>query len=201
MNDNLVTVAPGIEGILQTDGCIFSTALQGYKGYPPLKTINGKRIRVSRLVLEHKLGRSIKPGCFACHSCDNPLCINPEHLWEGTAADNLKDAISKGRFSTYTWFKKGYCPPNRKLTFADASAIRELSSKGFKATELARDFGVSKSVVYRIIKGECYAQKEWVDDSLHSLSLQIESLRQQIAEMKSKFDSLSTRIDVIEGNK
>ena len=187
MSDNLVTVAPGIEGILQTDGCIFSTALQDRKGYPPLKTINGKRIRVSRLVLEHKLGRSIKAGCFACHSCDNPLCINPEHLWEGTAADNLKDAISKGRFSTSTCFKKGYCPPNRKLTDPEAAAIRELSLKGFNCAELARYFGVSKSAIYRIFKGKCYNKPD--------------DFSKKIAELQSKFDALLSRIDAIEGNK
>lgn len=55
-------------------------------------TINHKGgLRVNRLALERKLGRSIKPGYFACHHCDTASCVNPEHLYEGTNQENQKD--------------------------------------------------------------------------------------------------------------
>lgn len=50
-----------------------------------------------RIALGIKLGRPVAPGLFACHSCDNPNCVNPDHLWEGSNKDNLRDASAKGR--------------------------------------------------------------------------------------------------------
>lgn len=40
----------------------------------------------------------IEPGLLICHKCDNPLCINPSHLFKGTQKDNIQDCIKKNRF-------------------------------------------------------------------------------------------------------
>jgi hypothetical protein len=54
---------------------------------------------VHRQVLQNKLGRILGRTEFACHSCDVPACINPEHLWVGSHADNMGDAARKKRLS------------------------------------------------------------------------------------------------------
>jgi hypothetical protein len=57
--------------------------------------LNGRTIYVHRLLLERKLGRPIRPGYLALHTCDNPSCCNPDHLYEGTYSDNILDAVAR----------------------------------------------------------------------------------------------------------
>ena len=68
--------------------------------------IDGEWILAHRKVLEIKLGRKLALGMCACHTCDVRACVNPDHLWEGTIAQNNKDMMDKNR-----WVKpitKGY---------------------------------------------------------------------------------------------
>jgi hypothetical protein len=62
--------------------------------YPHAK-INDKNMEISRWILERKLGRPIRPGYYALHTCDHSLCVNPDHLYEGTQSDNLNDVIQR----------------------------------------------------------------------------------------------------------
>lgn len=81
-------------------GKTFSNRGQGF-----FRKTQGETIayRIS-FVLVH--GRPIKKGMYICHRCDNPSCVRPEHLFEGTPYDNTHDAISKGRMKISNLFKK-----------------------------------------------------------------------------------------------
>lgn len=73
------------------------------------------------------------------HSCDNPVCCNPEHLTIGTPKDNSEDMVTKGRSH------RGY-----KLTDEDVTAIMESAESG---KTLAKTFGVSQQTICDIRKG------------------------------------------------
>ena len=76
--------------------CIVWTGPLNNKGYG-YTSIDGQRWYVHRLsfVLANQV--AIPEGLDICHSCDVPLCINPDHLWVGTRADNMADSAAKGR--------------------------------------------------------------------------------------------------------
>lgn len=71
---------------------------------------NGRTVNEARYILKQKLGREIKDGYECCHHCDVPNCIEPEHLWEGTRAENERDAWRKGRKVS------NFCKPRKSLT-------------------------------------------------------------------------------------
>lgn len=56
--------------------------------------------RAHRLVLSTALGRALKADEFACHRCDNPPCVRPDHLFVGTAHENSLDMVAKGRLNS-----------------------------------------------------------------------------------------------------
>jgi hypothetical protein len=102
----------GIRAEIQPNGCRICTLAKRSDGY----AIKGTKIKgktksfyAHRVVREHKLGRPVKPGYFACHSGDDRRCINPDHLWEGTPADNSRDAKRKKPLSFR--FRQDICPP------------------------------------------------------------------------------------------
>jgi len=75
-------------------GCWIWTGAKHPDGYGSIKYKNQpwKVHRLSYLVYKGEIAESL-----VLHSCDNPSCINPEHLFLGTASDNMKDMVSKGR--------------------------------------------------------------------------------------------------------
>lgn len=98
----------------------------------------------------HRIAWSLTNGSIpddldVCHHCDNTMCVNPEHLFLGTASDNMKDCVSKGRLDHH-----GEKNSNAKLTEA---LVREIRSTTLTQRQLAARFGVSKSNIYYIQKG------------------------------------------------
>ena len=79
-------------------GCwIWIGGLSGNRGYGAFW--NGIRnVRAHRYSLERATGKEIPPGMMACHKCDTPLCVNPDHLFVGTQSENMQDCVAKGRY-------------------------------------------------------------------------------------------------------
>lgn len=90
----------------------------------------------------------IPEGMYVCHTCDNPWCIEPTHLFLGTHIDNIKDMWAKGRgvHQDTTGERNGQA----KLTAKDVLEIRQLLCEGYTQTELAAIYGIDNSSVWKI---------------------------------------------------
>lgn len=88
-----------------------------------------------------------------CHSCDNPPCVNPYHLSEGTRSENLRDMVAKNRRVFYT--PKGDRNPCVKLTDAQVEEIRSrYIPRKVSTRRLAKEFGVARSLIHRIVTNQ-----------------------------------------------
>lgn len=88
-----------------------------------------------------------------CHTCDNPTCCNPAHLFEGTHKDNIQDCIKKGRFAN----TKGSNNNRAKLKEPDINEIRLKNLFGATINELSKEYNVKRTAISYIISG-----KSWI---------------------------------------
>lgn len=93
---------------------------------------------------------------FLLHTCDNPSCCNPKHLFVGTHADNMADKAAKGRSPDYTGDKGPRC----KLSISQANEIRQKRKEGISARELSKQYGISLPSVKTLLAGKSYIPKE-----------------------------------------
>lgn len=113
------------------------------------------RINAHRRSWEMHFG-AIPEGLFVLHHCDNPPCVRPDHLFLGTQADNMQDALSKGRYDR-TLRARGEQNGQARLTADDVRAIRVELSKGRTSYSIAPDFGVNPATIWRIAIGQTWS--------------------------------------------
>ena len=112
------------------------------------------QIGISRkLTLAHRVSYTeyvglIPAGLLVLHRCDTPPCINPDHLFLGTTADNTADKIKKGRQPN------GESMYNSKLIYADIIKIHGMIAAGMTQRYIAGQFGVNTSLISRINAGK-----------------------------------------------
>ena len=131
------------------DGCMEWIASKNSHGYGKVANGIGGWSLAHRVAWEVTNG-AIPLGMEVCHRCDNRACINPDHLFLGTHAENIADCKNKGRAKGLA----GEANPRNKISLSAALEIK--ASKGPRK-ELAKKYGVSVHLISRIRAGYAWA--------------------------------------------
>jgi hypothetical protein len=116
-------------------------------GYGRL-SVAGKTSCAHRFAWELAHGELPPKGMMVCHACDNPACVNPAHLWIGTASENSQDRQRKGRANT------------RRITDDQVRAVRAMKRAGATNQQIGTAVGMSSEHARKIANGTFYADVE-----------------------------------------
>lgn len=109
----------------------------------------GKREMAHRAA--YRLWKGVDPGnLLVCHQCDNPCCVNPAHLFLGTAKDNAQDRDRKGRANRRFGNRHPFC----KITDQQVKEIKSLFAGGMKQKAIGQLFDIGQSRVSAIVRGK-----------------------------------------------
>lgn len=139
--------------VKKSDGCWEWTGTKGYEPYA-----YGKITWKQCPLLCHRVSYVLKKGpipkgMLVCHKCDNPKCVNPDHLFPGSSLDNLLDCIKKGRKNNVVG--EDHC--RAKLTVDQVKEIRaEYPVRTIKQVDFANKYGVSRAAIHHIVKGSSW---------------------------------------------
>lgn len=129
-------------------GCKEWSMCRFAQGYGVVR-MGGKNLKAHRLSLEHALGRPLREGMCALHSCNNPPCCNPDHLREGTLQDNMDDKVRANRQS------RGETNGKAKLALIQVNEIRA-NVNNLTRTQLANTYGVQTPCIAKIQRGKTW---------------------------------------------
>jgi hypothetical protein len=133
----------------------------GWDG-PPGPGGYGKFSMGGKLTYAHRaayeIATGVSPyGCLVCHTCDNPGCVNPAHLFLGTSADNSADMVRKGRS------RSGEAHWRARLTDAQVNDIRARAAAGETQRSLAAAHGVSFQHVSDLCSGRRRDRRKFIE--------------------------------------
>lgn len=149
-----------IEYFVDNNNCWICTShCKDKDGYPKIG-LKYKSMRMPRYIYSKLVGE-IPEGFVIRHKCDNPQCINPEHLEVGTQYDNIMDKVKRGRMSENTLKNlilgrglKGEKSPCSKLT---EQQVREILQSNLKHREIAEIYNISRRYVGQIKQRRSWA--------------------------------------------
>lgn len=126
----------------------WNATTNGRKNYGLIR-LNGKYLLAHRVAFF--ISRGFWPGKMqVCHSCDNPRCVNPGHLWLGTQGDNMQDAMKKGRHFYRDSKSKGVA----KLSKKDVYDLKQQFFSGILSKDLAVRYNIGERTVRAIAKNQ-----------------------------------------------
>ena len=135
------------ENIQKTESCWIWQGFTLGDGYGGL-IVDGKKVYAHRLSFDLHKG-TIPPGMYVLHKCDVRKCVNPDHLFLGSHADNMRDKAKKGRVVKLFGERSG----RAKLTESDVLQIRKAyAAGGVTQQELADQYGVTKALVGQVVR-------------------------------------------------
>jgi hypothetical protein len=128
----------------------WATKAKGNYGvfYPGKPHPNGFRVFAHRQSWELAHGK-IPKGLCVCHKCDNPPCVNPNHLFLGSKSDNIIDMHEKGRANHVSGESHG-CS---KINSRTARKIKDMRANGNRIFEIAETLRLSRAIVSRVVNG------------------------------------------------
>lgn len=143
----------------RTGGCWVWTGKKDADGYGMLYATGGD-FRAHRVAYELAFDRAPGDLCV-CHTCDNPSCVRPSHLFLGTSQENTADRHAKGRSATGPKLRReriarGERQGQAKLTDGDVRTIRRERAAGVTQKELQARFGVSQGTISHIDSGKSW---------------------------------------------
>lgn len=139
-------------------GCWIWHGSYGRRGYGRMRVGGGRTVGAHRISYEIHVG-AIPFGLLVCHKCDTPACVNPDHLFLGTAAENNADRDRKGRHRPGPGNLANLVPQKRALTDEDSAMVVWLAMNNCRQLEIARHFGCSQGTVSNTIASALAAVK------------------------------------------
>jgi hypothetical protein len=134
--------------IKKTETCWIWTAHKNSAGYGSIR--DGKKRYLAHRFSYKKHFGIFDEKLFVCHKCDNPSCVNPDHLFLGTNNDNVKDMIAKGRQRNFSILKK-----------EDVLCIKTLYAYGvFTHKQISEMFNVTRPNITQILNGKRWMGKK-----------------------------------------
>ncbi|MGB7958173.1 MAG: HNH endonuclease [Minisyncoccia bacterium] len=126
----------------EENDCLLWKGYVNAHGYGVFRN-NGKVYLAHRFSWEINVGK-IPRKFLVCHKCDIRNCVNPDHLFLGTIADNIRDCANKNRLAKPIWALS-------KLSFEEKQEIIDKYNVGISQRKLANSYGVSQPVISKII--------------------------------------------------
>lgn len=178
----------------KTSGCWEWGACRDPRGYGRIGSLNNthRSVLAHRVAYELSVG-PIPDGLEVCHKCDNPPCCNPDHLFLGTQADNMRDMAEKGRQP------RGEDSISSSLTWDQAREIRRRYSKRRgTVVALAAEFGVHWVTISKIGLGKTY-REDGEPSGIQDLNLWASSIGQNIRSIRLSAGMTQVEVAAISG--